>query len=388
MGRVAAKAHSNNNGGVSNGGAAAVEFGAGQQPVQGKVRPRLKALAAVRARKRRRLDGANRPNVKGIILAGGSGSRLYPTTANLSKQLLPVYDKPMIYYPLSTLMLAGIREILIITTPQHLDLLKDLLGDGSRLGLRLEYAAQPEPRGIADAFLVGRNFIGADNVALILGDNIFFGHGLPNLMRRAMRRRRGGTVFAYSVSDPQRYGVVELDENFKAVSIEEKPKEPKSSYAVTGLYFFDNQVVDIAASLKPSGRGEIEITDVNKRYMEAGELHVQVVGRGFAWLDTGTHAALLEAGQFVQILEQRQGLRICCPEEIALMQGFVTPDEFLKTVQTYPTSPYRRYLVQAHERFIKLPVRSRSGGPVEDDPLRLARRAAGKARVDRAGLTA
>jgi glucose-1-phosphate thymidylyltransferase len=295
--------------------------------------------------------------VKGIILAGGSGTRLYPTTANLSKQLLPVYDKPMIYYPLSTLMLAGIREILIITTPHHLELFKTLLGDGSQFGLRLEYVAQPEPRGIADAFLVGRGFIGSDHVALILGDNIFFGHGLQQLMRRAMRRRRGGTVFAYSVRDPERYGVVELDEKFKAVSIEEKPKEPKSSYAVTGLYFYDNRVLDIAASVKPSARGEIEITDVNRRYMEAGELHVQVVGRGFAWLDTGTHAAMLEASQFVQILEQRQGMRICCPEEIALERGFVTPAEFLKTVQTYPPSLYRRYLVQAHERFIATPKR-------------------------------
>jgi glucose-1-phosphate thymidylyltransferase len=290
-------------------------------------------------------------------------------TANLSKQLLPVYDKPMIYYPLSTLMLAGIRDILIITTPQHLDLFKTLLGDGQQFGLRLEYAAQPEPRGIADAFLVGRNFIGSDSVALILGDNIFFGHGLQTLMARAMRRRRGGTVFAYSVRDPERYGVVELDGNFKAVSIEEKPKEPKSSYAVTGLYFYDNRVVDIAASIKPSARGEIEITDVNRRYMEAGELHVQVVGRGFAWLDTGTYAALLEASQFVQILEQRQGLRICCPEEIALAQGFISPDEFLATVQSYPMSPYRRYLGQVHERFIKPPSRSKANAPVDDDPV-------------------
>jgi glucose-1-phosphate thymidylyltransferase len=309
--------------------------------------------------------------VKGIILAGGSGTRLHPTTATISKQLLPVYDKPMIYYPLSTLMLAGIRDILIITTPQHLQLFQELLGDGKHLGIRLEYAAQPEPRGIADAFLVGRSFIGSDSVALILGDNIFFGHGLHTLMSRAIRRRRGGTVFAYSVRDPERYGVVELDENFKALSIEEKPKEPKSSYAVTGLYFYDNRVVDIAASIKPSARGEIEITDVNRRYMEDGELHVQVVGRGFAWLDTGTHSALLEASQFVQILEQRQGLRICCPEEIALTQGFVTPEQFLATVQGYPMSPYRRYLVQAHERVTKPPSRSRSNGPVEDDPIKV-----------------
>jgi glucose-1-phosphate thymidylyltransferase len=271
-------------------------------------------------------------------------------TANLSKQLLPVYDKPMIYYPLSTLMLAGIRDILIISTPQHLGLFQALLGDGNQLGLRIKYAAQPAPRGIADAFLIGREFIGSDSVALILGDNIFFGHGLQNLMARAKRRRHGGTVFAYSVRDPERYGVVELDDKFKAISIEEKPKQPKSSYAVTGLYFYDNRVVDIAANIKPSARGEIEITDVNRRYMEEGELHVQVVGRGFAWLDTGTYSALLEASQFVQILEQRQGLRICCPEEIALTEGFVTPDEFLATVQSYPKSPYQEYLIQTHER--------------------------------------
>jgi glucose-1-phosphate thymidylyltransferase len=328
-------------------------------------------MAAIRGRERRRFAGPARPKVKGIILAGGSGTRLHPTTANLSKHLLPVYDKPMIYYSLSTLMLGGIREILIITTPQHLDLFRTLLGDGSQWGLQFEYAAQPEPRGIADAFLVGRSFIGSDNVALILGDNIFFGHGLQNLLKRAIQRRRGGTVFAYSVSNPQRYGVIELDDNFKAISIEEKPKEPKSSYAVTGLYFYDNQIVDIAASIKPSARGEIEITDVNQRYMEAGQLHVQVVGRGFAWLDTGTHAALLEASQFVQILEQRQGLRICCPEEIALAQGFISPDAFLTMVQGYPMSPYRRYLVQAHERLTKPPSRSKANAPVEDDPLKV-----------------
>lgn len=293
--------------------------------------------------------------MKGIILAGGSGSRLHPSTALLSKQLLPVYDKPMIYYPLSTLMLAGIRDILIITTPQHLELFKAMLGDGKQFGVRFEYATQAEPRGIADAFLVGRKFIGSDNVALILGDNIFFGHGLPDLMAPAMRRARGATIFAYSVRDPERYGVVELDDKFMALSLEEKPKQPRSSYAVTGLYFYDNSVIDIAASIKPSARGEVEITDVNRRYMEAGELHVEVVGRGFAWLDTGTHTALLEASQFVQILEQRQGLRICCPEEIALVQNFITADEFLATVQRYPASPYRKYLIQTHER-LSLPV--------------------------------
>jgi glucose-1-phosphate thymidylyltransferase len=325
-------------------------------------------VEAIRARNRRRLAEAQ-SQIKGIILAGGSGTRLYPSTANLCKQLLPVYDKPMIYYPLSTLMLAGIRQILIISTPQHLDLFKALLGDGSQFGISLEYAAQQEPRGIADAFLVGRSFIGSSPVALILGDNIFFGHGLPTLMAKAMRRRRGGTVFAYSVSDPQRYGVVELDDKFRAVSIEEKPKEPKSPYAVTGLYFYDNRVVDIAASIQPSARGEIEITDVNRRYMENGELHVQVVGRGFAWLDTGTHTALLEASQFVQILEQRQGLRICCPEEIALTQGFVSPEKFIETVQKYPGSPYRRYLIEAHKRLTAAPARSRRSKAAEDTPL-------------------
>jgi glucose-1-phosphate thymidylyltransferase len=310
--------------------------------------------------------------MKGIILAGGSGSRLYPSTMTVSKQLLPVYDKPMIYYPLSTLMLAGIRDILIISTPQHVDLFKALLGDGAKFGVRLSYAVQSKPRGIADAFLVGRDFIGSDNVALILGDNIFFGHGLPKLMLPAIRRQRGATVFAYSVRDPERYGVVELDDKFKAISLEEKPKEPKSSYAITGLYFYDNRVVDIAASITPSARDEIEITDVNRHYLESGELHVQVVGRGFAWLDTGTHQALLEASEFVQILEQRQGLRICCPEEIALVQGFIKPREFLAAVRSYPSSPYRRYLLQTHERFIAARKRRQVA---EDDPLKAAARA-------------
>jgi glucose-1-phosphate thymidylyltransferase len=309
--------------------------------------------------------------MKGIILAGGSGSRLYPSTMTLSKQLLPIYDKPMIYYPLSTLMLAGIREILIITTPEHLDLFKRLLGNGKKFGLQLQYAAQSEPRGIAEAFLIGKKFIGGDSVALILGDNIFFGQGIERIMQRAMRRRRGGTVFAYSVRDPERYGVVELDENSKAISIEEKPEKPKSSYAVTGLYFYDNQVVQIAAGLKPSARGELEISDINRQYMEAGQLSVQVVGRGFAWLDTGTHAAMLEASQFVQILEQRQGVRICCPEEIALVHGFISPDQFLKVVKGYPRSPYRRYLTQTHDRFTKgSSLRKKSAAaPVKPKPI-------------------
>jgi glucose-1-phosphate thymidylyltransferase len=289
--------------------------------------------------------------MKGIILAGGLGTRLYPSTMTLSKQLLPVYDKPMIYYPLSTLMLAGIRNILIITSPEHLNLFKELLGNGKKFGLQLQYATQKEPRGIAEAFLIGREFIGKDSVALILGDNIFFGQGIEKIMRRAIRRRRGGTIFAYSVRDPERYGVVELDKNSKAISIEEKPEKPKSSYAVTGLYFYDNRVVQIAASLKPSARGELEISDINRQYMEAGQLNVQVVGRGFAWLDTGTHAAMLEASQFVQILEQRQGMRICCPEEIALVQGFISPKLFLKIIKGYPRSPYRRYLTQTYEGF-------------------------------------
>jgi glucose-1-phosphate thymidylyltransferase len=287
----------------------------------------------------------------------------------LSKQLLPIYDKPMIYYPLSTLMLAGIREILIITTREHLDLFKQLLGNGKKFGLQLQYATQSEPRGIAEAFLIGKRFIGTDSVALILGDNIFFGQGIERIMQRALRRRRGGTIFAYSVRDPERYGVVELDENSKAISIEEKPEKPKSSFAVTGLYFYDNRVVQIAAGLKPSARGELEISDINRQYMEAGQLRVQVVGRGFAWLDTGTHAAMLEASQFVQILEQRQGVRICCPEEIALVQGFISSEQFLKIVKSYPRSPYRRYLTQTHDRFTKRDSRKSAVANMSPKPV-------------------
>ncbi|MGY4509021.1 glucose-1-phosphate thymidylyltransferase RfbA [Bradyrhizobium sp. USDA 3650] len=289
--------------------------------------------------------------MKGIILAGGTGSRLYPVTTVVSKQLLPVFDKPMIYYPLSTLMLAGIRDILIISTPLDKPLFQRLLGDGSDIGVRFSYESQDAPRGLADAFIVGREFVGQDSVALILGDNIFYGHGLPEMLAHAGARKKGATVFGYYVNTPEQYGVVELDTTGRALSIEEKPKQPKSNVAVTGLYFYDNDVLDIAANVKPSARGEIEITDVNNAYLERGDLFVEVLGRGFAWLDTGTHASLVEASHFVQILEQRQSLRVACPEEIALRQGYISLKAFEKVAEKTAKSSYGEYLKSVARSF-------------------------------------
>ncbi|MBR0995465.1 glucose-1-phosphate thymidylyltransferase RfbA [Bradyrhizobium japonicum] len=294
--------------------------------------------------------------MKGIILAGGTGSRLYPVTTVVSKQLLPVFDKPMIYYPLTTLMLAGIRDILIITTPPDKPLFERLLGDGSGFGLKLSYATQDSPRGLADAFIVGRDFVGDSAVALILGDNIFYGHGLPDMLAKAAARRRGATVFGYTVKSPEQYGVVAFDGAGKALSIEEKPTQPKSNVAVTGLYFYDNDVLDIAANVRPSARGEIEITDVNNAYLARGDLFVEVLGRGFAWLDTGTHASLVEASHFVQILEQRQGTRIACPEEIALRKGYISLSDFKKVAEKTAKSSYGEYLQAVARSFGEEPV--------------------------------
>lgn len=282
--------------------------------------------------------------MKGLILAGGSGTRLFPLTRASSKQLLPVFNKPMIYYPLSVLMLAGIREILIITTPHDRQAFRNLLGDGSNLGIAISYAVQAEPRGLADAFIVGRSFVGSDPVVLILGDNVFYGHGMTDLLIRSRERKHGATVFAHQVADPERYGVVELDDSGRALSIEEKPGRPKSNFAVTGLYFYDNQVVDIARTLKPSPRGEIEITDINRRYLTEGTLMVERMGRGFVWFDTGTPEALSEAAQYVQVIEHRQGTRIGCIEEIAWRQGFIDERQFAELAESYPKGSYKDYL--------------------------------------------
>lgn len=296
--------------------------------------------------------------MKGIILAGGTGSRLYPLTGSVSKQLLPVYDKPMIHYPLSVLMLAGIREILVISTPEHLPLFEQLLGDGAQWGISLSYAPQTEPRGIAEAFLIGADFIGNEPVCLILGDNIFYGQGLRDKLRKAAALKKGAVIFGYYVKNPQRYGVAEFDADLKVKSIEEKPQKPKSSYAVTGLYFYDRRVVDIARSLIPSGRGELEITDLNRAYLKRKELKLELLGRGFAWLDTGTHDSLLAAGNYIATIEKRQGLKIACLEEVAYRMDYISLDQLRQSAEKFQDSPYRTYLEKLAESWGKQPGRT------------------------------
>jgi len=304
------------------------------------------------------MSAAPSPRRKGIVLAGGSGTRLYPVTQVLSKQLLPIYDKPMVYYPLSTLMLAGIRDILVISTPSDTPRFAELLGDGRQWGLNIAYQVQPSPGGLAQAFLLGRNFVGSDPAVLILGDNIFYGHDFPNQLQRAHARTSGATVFAYHVTDPERYGVVEFDAQSRAVSIEEKPARPRSSYAVTGLYFYDNSVLDVAASLQPSGRGELEITDINRHYLAQGTLLVEILGRGMAWLDTGTHESLLDAAHFIETIERRQGLKIACPEEIAFRQGWIGAQDLERLAAPLARNAYGQYLLRL------LRERAAEAGPV------------------------